>query len=208
MRKLINVFFVAAGLMLSANIANAQQKIGHINSETIFAVMPEAKSAQATLEAYNKTKTGEIEKMQTEYQTKYAAAVAKQKTLSEANKEAVGKELQTMSDELQDLERRIKDAGVKAQQEFAQKQGALFVPINQKFEAAVRSVAKERGLAYVFDIAAQQNGNNLLFSDGGDDITALVRTKLGISATAVPTPAPTAAPAATAPATTAPAKKK
>lgn len=206
MRKLINVFFVAAGLMLSANIANAQQKIGHINSETIFAVMPEAKSAQATLEAYNKTKTAEIEKMQTEYQTKYAAAVAKQKTLSEANKEAVSKELQTASDELQDLERRIKDAGVKAQQEFAQKQGALFVPINQKFEAAVKSVAKERGLAYVFDIAAQQNGNNLLFSDGGDDITPLVRTKLGISATAVPA-APAAAPAATT-AAPAPAKKK
>jgi outer membrane protein len=193
MRKLINVFFVAAGLMLSANIANAQQKIGHLNSEAIFAVMPEAKSAQATLEAYNKTKTGEIEKMQTEYQTKYSAAVAKQKTLSEANKEAVTKELQAASDELQDLDRRIKDAGVKAQQEFAQKQGDLFVPINQKFEAAVKSVAKERGLAYVFDIAAQQNGNNLLFSDGGDDITALVRTKLGIAANAVPTPAPAAA---------------
>jgi outer membrane protein len=209
MRKLINVFFVAAGLMLTANIANAQQKIGHINSETIFAVMPEAKSAQATLEAYNKTKTAEIEKMQTEYQTKYAAAVAKQKTLSEANKEAVSKELQAASDELQDLERRIKDAGVKAQQEFAQKQGALFVPINQKFEAAVKSVAKERGLAYVFDIAAQQNGNNLLFSDGGDDITPLVRTKLGISANAVPA-APAAAPATTnaAPAAAAPAKKK
>ncbi|TDO22049.1 OmpH family outer membrane protein [Pedobacter duraquae] len=194
MRKLINAIFVAAGLLFTANIANAQQKIGHLNSEAIFAVMPEAKVAQTTLEAFNKTKTAEIEKMQGEYQTKYAAAVAKQKTISEANKEAVGKELDQMGAELEDLKKRINDAGVKAQQEFAQKQGDLFVPINTKFEAAVKSVAKEKGLAYVFDIAAQQNGNNLLFSEGGDDITAAVRTKLGIAASAVPATAPAAAP--------------
>ena len=193
MRKLINAIFVAAGLLFTANVANAQQKIGHLNSEAIFAVMPEAKVAQTTLEAFNKTKTGEIEKMQGEYQTKYAAAVAKQKTISEANKDAVGKELDQMGAELEDLKKRINDAGVKAQQEFAQKQGDLFVPINTKFEAAVKSVAKEKGLAYVFDIAAQQNGNNLLFSEGGDDITAAVRTKLGIAASAVPS-APAAAP--------------
>ncbi|RZJ90795.1 MAG: OmpH family outer membrane protein [Chryseobacterium sp.] len=193
MRKLINAIFVAAGLLFTANVANAQQKIGHLNSEAIFAVMPEAKVAQTTLEAFNKTKTAEIEKMQGEYQTKYAAAVAKQKTISEANKDAVGKELDQMGAELEDLKKRINDAGVKAQQEFAQKQGDLFVPINTKFEAAVKSVAKEKGLAYVFDIAAQQNGNNLLFSEGGDDITAAVRTKLGIAASAVPS-APAAAP--------------
>jgi len=193
MRKLINAIFVAAGLLFTANVANAQQKIGHLNSEAIFAVMPEAKVAQTTLEAFNKTKTAEIEKMQGEYQTKYAAAVAKQKTISEANKEAVGKELDQMGAELEDLKKRINDAGVKAQQEFAQKQGDLFVPINTKFEAAVKSVAKEKGLAYVFDIAAQQNGNNLLFSEGGDDITAAVRTKLGIAASAQPSPAPAAA---------------
>ena len=194
MRKLINAIFVAAGLLFTANVANAQQKIGHLNSEAIFAVMPEAKVAQTTLEAFNKTKTAEIEKMQGEYQTKYAAAVAKQKTISEANKDAVAKELDQMGAELEDLKKRINDAGVKAQQEFAQKQGDLFVPINTKFEAAVKSVAKEKGLAYVFDIAAQQNGNNLLFSEGGDDITAAVRTKLGIAASAVPASAPAAAP--------------
>ena len=50
MRKLINVFFVAAGLMFTANMASAQQKLGHINSEDVFANLPEAKAAQTTLE--------------------------------------------------------------------------------------------------------------------------------------------------------------
>lgn len=184
MRKLINVFFVAVGLLLTANVANAQQKIGHLNSEEIFAVMNEAKTAQTTLETLGKTKQAEITKMQNEYQTKYEAAVAKNKTLSEANKETVTKELQVMGEELQGMEKRINDARTKAQQEVATKQSELFLPINQKFETAVKAVAKEKGLAYVFDIAAQQGANNLLYSDGGDDITAAVRTKLGITAAA------------------------
>lgn len=186
MRKLMNVFFVAAGLLLTANVASAQQKIGHLNSEEIFANMPEAKTAQTTLETLGKAKQAEITKMGTEYQTKYESAVAKQKTLSEANKETVTKELQVMGEELQNMDKRIKDAQTKAQQEVATKQSELFVPINTKFEAAVKTVAKEKGLAYVFDIAAQQGANNLLFSDGGDDITAAVKSKLGISASAAP----------------------
>jgi outer membrane protein len=194
MRKLINVFFVAAGLVFTANIANAQQKVAHLNSQTILMVMPEAKTTQTTLENLNKTKSGEIEKMQAEFQTKYNAALAKQKTLSEANKEQVGKELQAMDTELKDLDTRIKDASVKAQQELAQKQGELTEPILRKLSTAIKAVAKEKGLAYVLDVAAQQDGNNVVYFDGGDDITDAVKTKLGISLSATPA-ASAAAPA-------------
>lgn len=189
MRKLINVFFVAAGLIFTANIANAQQKVAHLNSQTILMLMPEAKTTQTTLENLNKTKSAEIEKMQAEFQTKYQAAIAKQKTLSEANKETVGKELQAMDTELKDLDTRIKDASVKAQQELAQKQGELTEPILRKLSNAIKTVAKEKGLAYVLDVAAQQDGNNVVYFDGGDDITDAVKTKLGISASATPAPA-------------------
>jgi outer membrane protein len=191
MRKLINVFFVAAGLMFTANVASAQQKIAHIDSESIFAGMPEAKTATATLETLQKQKQAEIEKMQTEYATKYDAAVAKNKTLSEANKEAVGKELQAMSVELDDMKKRIAEATQKAQQDLATKQGELLAPLNTKFITAVKAVAKEKGYAYVFDISAQQGANNLLAWEGGEDVTAAVKAKLGISATAA---APAAAP--------------
>jgi len=191
MRKLINVFFVAAGLMFTANVASAQQKIAHIDSESIFAGMPEAQTATTTLETLQKQKQAEIEKMQTEYATKYDAAVAKNKTLSEANKETVGKELQAMGVELDDMKKRIGDATQKAQQDLATKQGELLAPLNTKFITAVKAVAKEKGYAYVFDISAQQGANNLLAWEGGDDVTAAVKAKLGISATAA---APAAAP--------------
>ena len=78
MRKLINVLFVAAGLMLTANIANAQQKFGHLNTDEIYDVMPEAKAAQAAIDALGKVKNSEIESMIKEYQVKLKAAQDKE----------------------------------------------------------------------------------------------------------------------------------
>lgn len=190
MRKLINVFFVAAGLLFTANMANAQQKIGHVNSEEVFANLPESKTAQTTLENLSKTKQAEIDVMIKEYQSKLSAAQAKEKTRSEANKETVDKELQTAATELQDLQKRIGDAQTKAQQDLGTKQGELFQPIQGKVATAISAIAKEKGLAYVFDIANGQGGNNLVFWEGGDDITGAVKTKLGITATAAKPAAP------------------
>ena len=79
MRKLMNAFFVA-GLLFTANIANAQQKLAHVNYGSIIEALPEFKAGQTTLEALTKTKQTEIEKMISEYQTKMSAAEAKQKT--------------------------------------------------------------------------------------------------------------------------------
>jgi len=188
MRKLMNAFFVAGALLFTANIANAQQKLAHLNSAVIIDAMPEVKKAKETLEALNKTKTADIEKMINEYQGLYKQAQDKEKTLSEANKEVVGKELQTMGANLQDLEKRITDARTKAQQEMETKNAELFNPIQVKADAAIKAVSKERGYAYVFDTANQA----LVYWDGGEDITNLVKTKLGIPLTATTTPAPAA----------------
>lgn len=188
MRKLINVFFVAAGLLLTANIANAQQKFGHLNSDEIYAAMPEAKAAQTALETLQKTKQAEIEKMITEYQAKLKAAQDKEKTLSEANRETVTKELMAAKTELDNLGKRIEDARTKAGNDVQAEQARLFPPINTKLSNAMVAVAKEKGLAYVFDISVSQGFNNLVYFDGGDDITAAVKAKLGIAAT--PTTAP------------------
>jgi len=186
MRKLINVFFVAAGLVLTANVANAQQKLGHLNSDDIFANLPEAKTISASIENLAKTKQAEIDKMIGEYQTKLKAAQDKERTLSEANKDVVGKELQTAKTELDDLGKRIQDAREKATKDVTDEQNRVFPPLQQKVGNAISAVAKEKGLAYVFDTSVNQGFNNLVYSDGGEDITAAVKAKLGISASATP----------------------
>ncbi|WP_235524181.1 OmpH family outer membrane protein [Pedobacter sp. Hv1] len=165
---------------------SAQQKIGHIDSQTVYSLMPEFKTAQTSLDLINKTKTAELNKMKTEIQTKYDQGVAKNKTLSEANKDVVLKELQVMDNELESLKKRLETSYQKAEQDIAAKETELFTPIRTKFINAVKLVSKEKGLAYVFDISKNQD-NNLLAWDDGIDITNAVKDKLGIVAAAAGT---------------------
>ena len=191
MKNLIKVTVVAAGIFL-AGTASAQQKLGHINSTDLLQSMPEVKTADASFQTYQKQKQTELEKMDAERQKKITTYGEKTKSRSEANKDVVDKEIQALVTEIQDLEKRITEADQKAQQELTAKREELFAPILQKAEVAVRSVAKEKGYAYVFDTT--QPG--FVYFDGGDDIIALVKSKLGISATASATPAATAPAAA------------
>lgn len=199
MKKLISGLFVAAGLMITGIAAQAQQKFAHLNSDEIFATYPEAKSVSATIENLAKAKQDEIDKMINEYQNKYKAAQEKERTLSEANKEVVLKELQQVQTELQDLQKRIEDARNKARTDVEAKQHELFPPLQKKVADAISSISKEKGFTYVFDTSVSQGFNNLVYFDGGEDITAAVKTKLGIGA--VPA-APIKPAATTKPATT------
>lgn len=193
MKKLIKGLFVAAGLLLTTQAVNAQQKLGHLNSDEIFSTWSEAKTISTTIENLAKTKQAEIDKMIAEYQNKLKAAQEKERTLSEANKAVVIKELETAQTELTDLQKRIEDARNKARTDVETKQAELFPPLQQKVATAINAISKEKGLAYVFDISASQGFNNLVFFEGGEDITAAVKAKLGISATAAAKPATTPA---------------
>ena len=177
MRKLINVFFVAAALMFTANIANAQQKFGHLNTDDLYDVMPEAVAAQKTIQTMSAAKQTEIEKMISEYQVKYKSAQDKEKiaqdkqrSMSEANKDMITKELDVLAKELQqagqdlqDFQKRIEDAKTKAQKDITDKQAELFPTVSKKLSAAIAAVAKEKGIAYVFDLSVAQGFNNMLY---------------------------------------------
>lgn len=180
MKNLVKVAVVAVGLFFTVNAASAQQKFGHINSEELLKSMPEIKVADSNFETFRKQKQTALEQMGAEHTKKSNDANALYKTLSEANKETVNKELQVRATEIADLEKRITEAQQKAEGELATKRNELYQPVFDKAEAAVKAVAKEKGYAYVFDIS--QPG--IVFFDGGDDLLVAVKTKLGISTTA------------------------
>lgn len=195
MKHLLKSVLVAAGLFLTVGAVNAQQKIGHVNSQEILFLMPEYKTANQALETFVGTKRTEIQQMDAERQKKITAFMDKQKTRSEANKETVDQELQTLSTEIQQMEGRMGEVQQKAEQEVGAKREEVFQPVFEKAEKAIQAVAKEKGYAYILDIAQQ----SVLYFEGGDDISAAVKTKLGIDPNAKPV-APTnttpAAPAA------------
>ncbi|MCW1960754.1 OmpH family outer membrane protein [Chryseobacterium viscerum] len=181
--NLIKVLFITLGLTLTANAANAQQKIGSVNTEDIFASLSEVKTIGTTIDNLTKTKQTEIEKLINDYQTKLKAAQDKEKTLSEANKEAVTKELIAAQTELQGLGKKIEETRAQAAKDISAKQNEMLSPLQKKVRDTIFAVAKEKNLNYVFDTAAQES-NNLLYTDGSEDITAIVKSKLGATATA------------------------
>ncbi|MBV8328533.1 OmpH family outer membrane protein [Chryseobacterium sp.] len=181
--KLIKSLFIAMGLILTANAVSAQQKIGSVNTDDILGSLSEVKTMTTTIDNLTKAKQADIEKLISEYQTKLKAAQDKEKTLSEANRETVSKELVAAQTELQGLGKKIEDARAAANKEIADKQNELFVPLQQKVKAAISAVAKERSLNFVFDVSSPDN-NNLIYTDGTEDITTFVKTKLGASASA------------------------
>ncbi|PWG81446.1 OmpH family outer membrane protein [Pararcticibacter amylolyticus] len=180
MKKLVKVAVVAVGLFLTGNAVNAQQKVAHINSADLLQAMPEIKTADAQMQTFQKQKQTTLEQMDAERQKKIQAYRDKEATLSQANKDAVSKELEVMAKEIEDFTKRMQETQQKAQQEMGQKQQELYTPIMQKAENAIKAVAKEKGYAYVFDSSQQ----SLIYFDGGEDIMGIVKTKLGISATA------------------------
>jgi len=176
MKNLVKAIAIVAVVFFSVGAANAQQKLGHIDSRAILQAMPEVKTADASFETFRKAKLAELEAMDKERQTKIAAFQEKYKTLTESNQEVLGKELEGLNQEIQTMEQRISELDQKAQQDLTAKREELYKPILAKAEVAIKTVSKEKGFAYVFDTAQQA----LVYFDGGEDITPLVKTKLGI----------------------------
>jgi outer membrane protein len=177
MKNLVKVAVVAVGLFLAGNTVQAQQRFAHINSAELLQAMPEMKTADANFQTFQKQKQTQLEQMDAERQKKITVFQDKYKTLSEANKEILSKELQTLQTEIQGMEKRIGETEQKAQQEMQTKRNELYQPVFTKAETAVKAVAKEKGYAYVFDIS--QPG--VVYFEGGDDLLSAVKAKLGIT---------------------------
>lgn len=180
MKSILKVAVVAVGLLFAGNAVNAQQKLGHINSADLLQAMPEMKIADASFKTFATAKQSTLEKMDAERQKKITVYQEKAKTISEANKEAVSKELQSLALEIQDMEKRLGESQQKSEEELQAKRTELYQPVFKKAEDAVKTVAKEKGYAYVFDIS--QPG--VVYFDGGDDMLSAVKSKLGITAAA------------------------
>jgi len=163
------VLLLAVLCCISSFSLNAQSngKYGHVNSSEILKAMPGVDSNTIRLQAF-----------QTELQTMYVGYMAEYQT----KKQKFDKDAGTMSStvrqireqELVDLQNRIQDFQNGVQQDLEEKQYELAKPFQDKIQGAIDTVAKESQFNYIFDTQV------LLYYDGGEDITPLVKKKLGI----------------------------
>jgi outer membrane protein len=71
-----------------------------------------------------------------------------------------------------------------AEEKVAKKRQALYQPIVEKINTAIKELAKEQGYTYIFDSSA----GVLLFAEESDNLIEPLKKKLGITAAK---PAPT-----------------
>lgn len=176
MKNLVKGAILAVGLFAGVQAVNAQQKIGHINAEEVFQLLPAVKTAQEQLKSLQDSKEADIKKMVDELTTKNNLAEEKYKNRSEANKATVDAELTTLGQEIQQMQGRIQEVSRVAQDELQRKNQELMTPINTTLMNAINAVAKEKGYAYIFDIGT----GAAIYYQGGEDVTADVKAKLGI----------------------------
>jgi outer membrane protein len=169
MKRLFKVALIAGCMLLTAGFAKAQSKIGYIDFNAVVDVMPETKTLQTQLQAYQKTFVDQLQTMQNEYQTKGAAYEKSRSTMTDATRTA-------SENELQDIQKRIQDYSNNAQQQVQAKSSELSKPLFDKVRAAINTVAKEKGYGYVIDSGT----TNLLVSPPADDMLAAVKLKLGL----------------------------
>mgnify|MGYP001134784758 CR=1 FL=1 len=85
---------------------------------------------------------------------------------------------ETKYNEIQDLDRRIQDFQMKAQEQLQKKQEELLIPVLEKAQNAITAVANANGFTYILD--SSQSKGVVVFKDNGTDIMPLVKKQLGI----------------------------
>ena len=170
MNRLFKVLFLGVALFVMSGIANAQVKIAHVNTAEILDVMPDKAKAEKDLEKYYDELQNQLQTMAKEYQTKMQDYDANQATMSNLVKQSKEKEIL-------DLQSRIQQFQLNAEDEFANKRAELLKPILDKIQTAINNVGKEKGYTYVNDLAT---GAAVYVGDDAIDCTKDVKAKLGI----------------------------
>lgn len=165
MKKLVLILCISA---IAFGSFAQKMKFGHVDSNSLFAVMPEKEEASKAVEAYALTLESQLQTLNQELETKYNAYMEGQETMSPSIK-------QMKEEELVNLQERIQAFQMRAQEDMQAKEMELLEPIYTKIQDAIKDVGNENGFIYIFDVSTL-----LYHSTESTDVTPLVKTKLGI----------------------------
>lgn len=174
-------FLISLLLMLPlAFSANAQQKIGVVNTAAIMEALPDVKAATTKIQDLAKQYDSEIKRMQDELKVKLEAYQKEEASMTDVIKKR-------RQQELQEMESRTQNSYQMMQEEIQKEQEKLMAPIRTKVTAAINKVCEANGCAYIFE-----SGVLLAMGSSALDLTQAVKDALGIKATATAAAAPKA----------------
>ncbi len=167
----MNIFKFAAvvSLLLVASLSSAQElKFGHINVQQLIAALPEKQAADKAIQAEAKVLQDRRTIMQEEAERKFKEYLSQRESMPELVRA-------TMEKEIQDIQQRLENYDMLAQQNLNKKQQDMYQPILEKIQKAIDEVGLEKGLVYIFDVSSQVV---LYHSTASLDCEPLVKAKL------------------------------
>ena len=162
MKKLILMLALALPMLASA------QKIGHVNSQEIMALMPETKKMGEKLDSLQTSYENQLANMQEEFNKELTEFQQQQTTMTAGVKEFRQQELAEMEQRMQMFYQTI-------QKDLQAKQVEYLQPVQNKLLEAINKVGKAQGCTYVMDKASM-----LYIAPDALDLTSAVRAELGI----------------------------
>jgi outer membrane protein len=170
MRNLINLLALVLFTVAFSSAGAQNMKFGHIDLQALVQLMPERATAETDFNNFQSELEDVLGEMQQNYQTKLKELEALGEDASEVKRNA-------KITELQDIQQRIQNYQMTANQQLQQKQAEVLQPVFNKAEKAIEEVAQEQGLLYVFDIGTKVV---LYKSNQSIDLLPLVKQKLGL----------------------------
>jgi len=169
MKKSIKIAALSLIITAAGFSAAQAQKFGYVNSAALLAELPEVKQADASIEALQKQLQKKGQDMVTQFQTDYAEVQRKADSgeLSPKQQDEEAKRLEAAQQKIQQFEQ-------ESMQQIQTKRNELLKPIYDKINQAMKEVAEENGLQFIFDQGV------LLYYDPSADVSPMLKKKLGI----------------------------
>lgn len=168
MKKILLIAFVLVGALTTSYA----QKYGHLNFGNMLSLLPQTKTADEQLEAFQKGLVSKGELMAAEFKGNVAKYIAESQTGTMSPK--IQQERQAALEKEQEA---IKAYEAEVEQQVNAKREELLKPIVDLLEKTIQEVAKENGFTLVFDTGSF---NAILHARDTDDLMPLVKKKLGI----------------------------
>ncbi|MBD5340566.1 MAG: OmpH family outer membrane protein [Bacteroides sp.] len=167
---MLKKFLLALAVALPMFASAQTVKLGIVDTNAIFTVMPETTAAQTKLTEISQKYQEEMNRLNEEYQR----MVDELQKMKEDELPAI-RERKTR--EITDYQQKIQAFVQNAEQDVAQQQQSLMAPIANKIKEAIESVGKESGYSL---IQAYTPDQILFYASPVEDITSLVKAKLGL----------------------------
>lgn len=167
------LFLSLAFIISLSSVLFAQLKIGYIDSDTVMDQLPDVQDARQKIDALIQEWQTELRQLENQWKTKYDDYERRKLIMTDQTRTEMEAELIKLENEIAQF--RDKKFGTNG--ELFQKQDELMKPVQNKVFNAIKQVAEEENLDFVFD---RSGDIMILYAKDQYDISQKVLSKLKI----------------------------